>query len=75
MVMPHCDIDWWDESMEKRSEIISDFKITNTAESQIPCKKSIYLMIPNRCDIKNLSITQFQYFINNLVISSAQYLV
>jgi len=32
-------------------------------------------MIPNRCDTNNLSITQLQYFNENLVIPSIQHLV
>jgi hypothetical protein len=41
----------------------------NRTELLISCKKSRYLMIPNQCDTNNLSITQFQYFNENLVIS------
>jgi hypothetical protein len=38
-------------------------------------QKSKYLMIPNVCDTQNLSITQFQFFNENLVIPSIQHLV
>jgi len=32
-------------------------------------------MIPNRCDTNNLSIDQFQYFNENLIISQTLYIV
>jgi len=41
----------------------------------ISCKKSRYLMIPNRCDTKNVSGAQLEHFIENQVILSTLYLV
>jgi len=38
-------------------------------------KQSKYLMILNRCDTNNLSINQFQYFNENLIIHSILYIV
>ena len=48
---------------------------SDLSKLQIPCKKSIYLMITIWCDTKNLSITQFQFFNKNIVISYTLYIV
>jgi hypothetical protein len=37
--------------------------------------KSKYLMIRDRCDIKNLSLTQLQYFDENFIIPPTLYVV
>jgi len=47
----------------------------NPARLQIACKKSRYLMIPNRFDTINLSINQLQYFNENLIFFFTPHIV
>ena len=55
---------------------LSDIAVVSTTmKSLIPCNKVRYLIILSPCDTQNLSITQFQFLNENLVISYTLYIV